>query len=63
MKKFAAITVIGAALALSACADNKQSVDYGYEKSAPYASNRTVGTEQAVPARKGDTVFKAKQNK
>jgi hypothetical protein len=62
MKKLAAFTIIGAALALSACA-NKQAVDYGYEKQAPYASDRTVGTSQPAPAAKGDTVFKAKQNK
>ncbi len=62
MKKIVAITVIGAALALSACA-NKQAVDYGYEKQAPYASDRTVGTSQAAPATSGTTVFKSKQNK
>jgi len=61
MKKLAAITIIGAALALTACS-NKQSVDYGYEKQAPYASERTVGEKAPMPA-KGDTVFKAKQNK
>jgi hypothetical protein len=63
MKKLAAISIIGAALALSACA-NKQAVDYGYEKQAPYSSARTVGTQtEAAPATSGAAVFKAKQNK
>jgi hypothetical protein len=61
MKKLVAITVIGAALALSACA-NKQAVDYGYEKQAPYASDRTVGSQQATTT-SGAAVFKSKQNK
>ncbi len=63
MKKLATLTIVGAALALSACANNGKAVDYGYEKQAPYASDRTVGTTAAAPAAKGDTVFKAKQNK
>ena len=62
MKKFAVLTVVGAALALSACA-NKQAVDYGYEKQAPYASDRTVGSTTHTPATSGNAVFKAKQNK
>ena len=59
MKKIVAIAVIGAAMSLSACA-HKQAVDYGYEKQAPYSSDRTVGTTTTT---KGDTVFKSAQKK
>ena len=59
MKKIVALAVIGAAaVSLSAC-DHKQTVDYGYEKQAPYSSDRTVGTTTT----RGDTVFKSAQKK
>lgn len=56
MKKLVAFVVLGAALAVSACAANG-SADYGYETQAPYASDRTVGDHGAEP------VFQARQAK
>ena len=59
MKKVIAIAVIGAALGLSACA-HKQAVDYGYEKQAPYSSDRTVGSTTTTS---GNKTFKTMTNK
>jgi len=59
MKKFAMIFVVGAVLALSACAADTrhgggEHEDY-IESSAPYAPERTVG--------EGDRVFNRSQRK
>ena len=58
MKKFVTFCVLGAALALSACASQKGDSDYGYESHAPYASERTVGETGTA-----DPVFRARQAK
>lgn len=59
MKKIALITVVGSALALSACAA-KGSADYSHENQAPYASERTVGGQPVV---KADRVYSKRQAK
>lgn len=48
MKKLMTVCVFGAAMALSACASNDGSVDYSYERQAPYADERTVGSVEEV---------------
>ena len=60
MKKLLTVSVIGAAMMLSACASQDSSADYSYENQAPYASERTVGTSGAT---KGEAIFKSSQSK
>lgn len=44
MKKLMTACVFGSAMALSACVTDSSTVDYSYEKQAPYADERTVGS-------------------
>lgn len=60
MKKLVTFCVLGAALALSACASQSGDADYGYESQAPYANERTVGNESVTTA---EPVFRARQQK
>lgn len=62
MKKLFTVSVIGAAMMLSACASQDSSADYSYESQAPYASERTVGKSTSGTT-KGDAVFKSSQRK
>ena len=64
MKKLFTISLIGSALALSACANNGSEGSYAYEQNAPYASERTVGNESAqAQTQRGDTMYRNKQVK
>lgn len=48
MKKFLMFCLLGTAVvALSACAKERGDADYGYEREAPYAAERTVGDKPA----------------
>ena len=60
MNKLFTLILVGSALALSACAQNK-GADYGYETQAPYADERTEGAmQQPAPA---ERVFNNAQQK
>ena len=61
MKKLVTLMLVVVAAGLSACA-NKGGADYGYETTAPYADERTVGNAKA-PAKSGDQVFQRAQAK
>jgi hypothetical protein len=61
MKKFVMISLVGAALSLSACAADGQA-NYTYENEAPYASERTVGTSGATTTT-ADTMYSNRQRK
>ncbi len=66
MNKFMTVFAVGAVLALSACAAQNGESDYGYESEAPYASERTVGTEEKSAVRttkKADRMFSKSQRK
>lgn len=64
MKKLIAISLVGSALALSACASKGQTADYSHENAAPYAQERTAGESGAVTTTsRGDRVFKSQQTK
>lgn len=60
MRKLIATLMVGSALALTACAADGQA-DYSYESQAPYADERTVGSEEA-PAQ-AERVFEQRQRK
>ena len=60
MNKLFTLILVGSALALSACAQNK-GADYGYEQQAPYADERTEGATQAAP--QAEKVFNNAQRK
>lgn len=64
MKKILSLAIVGAALSLSACADNGMggsNQDYGYQ--APYSDSRTAGATDAPAEAKGEQVFHKGQNK
>lgn len=65
MKKILTLCLIGGAFALSACAQNTGTADYSYESQAPYAAERTVGTEEirAVRTKSAETMFNTRQRK
>ena len=66
MKKFVTTLLVGSALALGACAANSDA-DYNYETQAPYADERTVGSEEApvvvTEPRRAERVFESSQRK
>lgn len=61
MKKLVTLSVVGLALALSACASQKGDSDYGYERQAPYSDSRTVGAKEPVAT--AEPVFQARTAK
>lgn len=63
MRKFIATLVLGSAMALTACAATDGESDYSYETQAPYADERTVGSEEEVVAVKAERVFQKRQRK
>ncbi|MBI4030453.1 MAG: hypothetical protein HY370_02150 [Proteobacteria bacterium] len=63
MKKLIAISLVGTALALSACASKGKTTDYSYENAAPYAHERTAGEGTATTTTRADRVFKSSQTK
>ncbi|MCB1556782.1 MAG: hypothetical protein KDJ15_05660 [Alphaproteobacteria bacterium] len=71
MKKLMNICVLGAAIALSACASKGGDVDYSYERAAPYGDERTVGMVEEevvvvtapVETKKAERVFESAQRK
>ncbi|HIF25731.1 MAG TPA: hypothetical protein EYG18_02700 [Micavibrio sp.] len=66
MKKFVTTMLVGSALTLGACASNGEA-DYNYETQAPYADERTVGSEEApvvvTEPRRAERVFESSQRK
>jgi len=63
MKKLIAISLVGTALALSACASKGKNADYSYENAAPYAHERTAGEGAVTTTSRGDRVFRSRQAK
>jgi hypothetical protein len=59
MKKLVTFCVLGAALAVTACTAQRGDANYGYEQQAPYASERTVGSE----TKSAEPVFQKSQHK
>ncbi|MCB9987784.1 MAG: hypothetical protein H6868_00455 [Rhodospirillales bacterium] len=61
------VCMIGAAMAVSACAANGDDVDYSYERQAPYADERTATSMEApapvVETHKAERVFESAQRK
>ncbi len=62
MRKFITVFMVGAAMALTACAATDGESDYSYETQAPYADERTVGDEGAESAG-AERVFQRRQRK
>ena len=54
--------LLGAVLSLTACAGTDHKATYGYEQQAPYADERTVGSQEpaAMPA---ERTFESRQRK
>lgn len=61
MKKLITTLMVGSALVLSACASTDTQSDYGYETQAPYASERTVGSQ--TEPQQAERVFQQRQRK
>ena len=68
MKKLMTVSMAGVVMALAACASNGDSVDYSYERQAPYADERTASSapEEVVvveTTKKMERTFEAAQRK
>ncbi len=68
MRKFVTTLLVGSALSLTACAGTETDADYSYETQAPFADERTVGTEEEVvvrtaPPQRAERVFERQQRK
>ncbi len=64
MKKLMTVSMVGAVMALSACASSGEDMDYSYERQAPYADERTASSapEEAAPV-SAERTFEAAQRK
>lgn len=62
MQKLVTAMLLGAVLSLTACAGTDHKATYGYEQQAPYADERTVGSQEpaAMPA---ERTFESRQRK